>query len=332
MEFVSRISMAGNVEQIASELSGKPGEAFDLGVLFATTRDSSKIKNIAAHLKTKLAIRNLMGCTCAGVIGSQDEIERQAATTLVLAKLPEVNILPFMMTQAQLEGLSALGDWHNFFEVHPGERPIFIILPDPFMFDMNVFLSGLNQAYPGCPVVGGLASAASSAGENTLILNQEEWNEGVVGVVLTGNVRVETVVSQGCRPIGETFIATKAEGNLIYTLAGKPFIEVLQVVLQQLSAADQALAQEAVFVGIAMNEYTHQFKRGDFLIRGLMGIDQETGAGVIADYIQPGQTVQFHLRDAATAREDLTELLSSQHAIATQKPAGALVFNCNGRG
>lgn len=335
MEFKSYLSAASTPEEAANELlSGKikQNEAFDLGLLFSSTRDSAKIKDIASRLKAKLAIRNLMGCTSAGIVGSHNEIEHRMATTLILAKLPEVKIVPFVMAQAQLEGLSTQEDWHNFFEVHPGERPIFIILPDPFMFDIHAFVNGLNQAYPNCPVVGGLASAAESAGENTLILNQEEWNEGVVGVVLTGNVRVETVVSQGCRPIDETFIVTKAEGNLIYSLAGKPFIEVLQYVLQRLPTADQTLVQEAVFVGIAMNEYTHQFKRGDFLIRGLMGIDQETGAGVIADYIQPGQTVQFHLRDAATAREDLNELLMSHHAVATQKPKGALVFCCNGRG
>ena len=120
---------------------------------------------------------------------------------------------------------------------------------------------------------------------------------------------------------------------MISTLAGRPFLEVLQETLQKLPTSDQLLAQEALFVGIAMNEYTHDFKRGDFLIRGLLGIDQESKAGVVADYIRVGQTVQFHLRDAHTAHEDLNVLLTSQMAKEQKsRPKGALVFCCNGRG
>ncbi len=109
-------------------------------------------------------------------------------------------------------------------------------------------------------------------------------------------------------------------------------MDVLQDVLHMTPARDKLLAQESLFVGIAMNEYRHEFKRGDFLIRGLVGIDRNLKAGAIADYIRPGQTIQFHVRDSQAATEDLQELLSLKRNQFKERPKGALVFSCNGRG
>jgi len=333
MEFVSQITTSNDCYQIAEELTRGQTGSFDLGVLFVSAHRKDSIPAIIHVLREKIYIKNLIGCTSAGIIGASEEIERRPAATLILGRLPDVKITPFFMNQAQLEGLKSPVDWHNYFEVYPNERPVFIALPDPFMFDAMAFLSGLNQAYPAVPVVGGLASGGMSPGENILITNGGEFNEGVVGLVLTGNIRVDTVVSQGCKPIGQTYIVTGAVENRILSLAGRPFLDVLKGELGKLSPSDQLLAQEAIFVGIAMNEYTEHFKRGDFLIRGLMGLDPENNAGVIADFVKPGQTVQFHLRDAKTAREDLSELLTLQQTkIQSEKPKGALVFCCNGRG
>jgi len=333
MKFTSRTTTANSILQIVEDLTKGQDSTFDLGILFLSIGNQGAVREIVDGINNKIQIKNLIGCTSAGVIGTQDEIEQQAATVLVLAKLPDVKILPFAINQTQLEGLKTAEEWYQFFETYPNENPTFILLPDPFMLDLNSLLGSLNRFYPGAAVAGGLASAARSPGENTLVLNQEQINEGAVGVVLTGSLRVETVVSQGCKPIGDTYIVTKAEENLIRSLAGKPFIEILQGILAKLPQRDRILAHEAVFVGIAMDEYKHEFKRGDFLIRGVMGIDQETGAGVIADYVKTGQTVQFHLRDSEAASEDLNALmLSQQTKMVNLRPQGALVFCCNGRG
>jgi len=333
MEFFSRMTKTIGSQDILRELTEGHPEAADLGILFISAENPYQAAPLLDAIRQRIKVRHFMACTCAGIIGSQEEIEGLPASSLILAKLPGVKVVPFVMNQIQLEAIRRPEDWYNFFEIYPSEAPIFLTLPDPFMFDMNRFLDEMNSVYPKCPVVGGLASGALRPGENTLILDNEKFNEGLIGFILSGNVRVETIVSQGCRPIGETFIVTKAEGNVIYTLAGRPLIDVLRDVLKNVSSEDKALAQEAVFVGVAMDEYKHSFKRGDFLIRGLMGIDQNSGAGAIADYVKTGQTVQFHVRDAKSAREDLQELLNSQQTQKNyQKPYGALVFCCNGRG
>jgi small ligand-binding sensory domain FIST len=248
MKFLSRTTTSQTIPQIVLDLLRDAQGPYDLGILFVTPDSSLPVEEIAALIKEKAGIRNLLGCSCAGIIGSKEEIERQPAATLILAQMPEVKISPFFMNQAELESLKTPLDWHNYFEIFPNEKPIFLCLPDPFQFDAIAFLQGLNGAYPGAPVIGGLASAAMSPGENILISNGEQFHEGVIGLILTGNVRVDTIVSQGCKPIGKTYIVTAAEENRITSLAGRPFLEVLQKELSTLPTEDQHLAQEAIFV------------------------------------------------------------------------------------
>ena len=333
MEFTNQLSTAHEPSQIVAELTKEKGDHYDIGFLFVSVLNNAATTAIIEQIKQQLSVDYLLGCTCAGIIGTNAEIERLPASTLILGKLPGVKVLPFSLNQTQLEGFKHVDDWYQFFNVFPHENPKFLILPDPFLFDLHELLNGLNQIYPGCPVIGGLASGALQPRENLLFINNEAHEEGIVGVALVGNFNVKTIVSQGCRPIGDTYIVTRAENNIIYTLAGRPFIKVLEEVLQKATTRDRLLAQEAIFVGIAMNEYTHNFRRGDFLIRTVMALDQNTGAGVITDYIKAGQTIQFQVRDAETATEDLNELLRLHCTKEENKrPKGALVFSCNGRG
>jgi small ligand-binding sensory domain FIST len=183
------------------------------------------------------------------------------------------------------------------------------------------------------PLIGGLASGAQQPGENSLFFNEQVFKEGAVGVILTGDVELKTIVSQGCRPIGRPYIVTQAQENVILELAGMPPAHVLQQLFAGLSPGDRALAQRALLLGIVMDEKRQEFRRGDFLIRNLIGLDPETGAMAIGDQIRVGQTVQFQLRDAHTSREDL-ELLLKERADGAKRSgcAGGLLFCCLGRG
>jgi small ligand-binding sensory domain FIST len=333
MEFINRITETTLEDQIVPELLHNVSGEFDLAILFVCPWRPYDPAAIAEQIKAKVLVRHLIICTCAGVIGREHEVEGRPAASLLLMRMPHVKITPFYLDQPQLENLKEGKDWYEILEVYPNEEPTFIVFADPFQFDGNAFLASLNQFYKGSAVVGGLASAGSAADENTLIIDGQSYSEGVVGVALTGNICVETVVSQGCRPLGETYIITKADRNIVYELAGRPFYKVLEEVLNGGTSYDRHLASEAIFIGIAMNEYKDEFKRGDFLIRGVMGVDPDSGAGAVGDYVRAGQTIQFHLRDAKTANEDLHALLklykNKKHKVA---PHGAFVFSCNGRG
>ncbi|MEC4678663.1 MAG: FIST N-terminal domain-containing protein [Nitrospirota bacterium] len=333
MQFENRYVASGDVDDIISTLSkGPPGE-FDFGILFLSCIDHDAVQEIAAGLRENIAISHLVVGTCSGVIASDLEIEDAPGGSLLLAKCPGVRVSPFYLDQTELKQMQGSADWHRFFDIFPNENPIFFLFPDPFLFDLQSCIRGLNIAYPGCPVAGGLASGAQQPQGNTLILNEDVYDQGLVGIALTGDIIADTVVSQGCRPVGETFVVTKADQNVIYEVGGRSFLEVLQEVVGQADAQDQKLFHQAILIGIAMDEGKDGYQRGDFLIRGLMRLDQKTGAGSIGDDIHPGQSIRFQVRDAGAAIEDLDRLLALQEERRPQqKPVGALVFSCTGRG
>jgi len=175
-----------------------------------------------------------------------------------------------------------------------------------------------------------MASGAQRPGGNLLIIDGVTHRGGAMGAGIGGDLRIDTVVSQGCRPVGDPVVITRVQGNAILELGRRPALEVAQAMLSRLPAEEQDLLRHGLFLGVVINEYQDSFKRGDFLVRGIMGGDPKSGAVLVGDFVRSGQTVQFHVRDAATAHEDLVELLGPQAGAGT--PAGALLFSCNGRG
>ncbi len=333
MQLINRLTCATAIDKICSDLIVDDKETFDLGIVFFAQQNQATIKELIHRLKVATFTPTILSCACGGIIGSHQEIEFQPGISLLLMKLPSVKVTPFTLNQTQIEQFKTMEEWYHFFDIFPNEQPVFFVFPAPFEFDIARFIEGINGAYPGCAVVGGMASASSIPNENLLFLNDTHYTQGLVGVVLRGDIKIQTLVSQGCRPIGETQIITKAKGNVIYELASQPFLNVLRSMIDQLPERDKRLAQEALFVGLAISEYRDAYKRGDFLVRGLLAVDPKSGAGLIGDRVNTGQTIQFHVRDAHTATEDLHALLESYRPqIIQRKPEGAFLFSCNGRG
>jgi small ligand-binding sensory domain FIST len=207
-----------------------------------------------------------------------------------------------------------------------------LVLGDPYTFPADVFLEQLNEEYAGLPVTGGMASGVRGPGECRLIRGGEVMPGGAVGVLLQGLPGLRTVVSQGCRPVGRAMVITRGQDNIITELGGKPPLARLQEMWQELDAADRNLVQQGLHLGLVINEYQGAFRRGDFLVRNVVGIDRDTGALAVTDRVRVGQTVQFHVRDAASADDDLRALLRADGQEHAGRPGGALLFTCNGRG
>jgi small ligand-binding sensory domain FIST len=211
----------------------------------------------------------------------------------------------------------------------PNGAALVALLADPYTFPAGGFLDRLNEEWPSLPVVGGIAVGGEEAGSQALLLEDGAHTGGAVGTVLR-NVRVVTVVSQGCAPIGRDAVVTRAEGNVVYELAGQPAVSRLKEELEALPVERQLLAARGLLAGLVIDENKPSYQRGDYLMRGLLGADDETGAIAVGERVRVGQTMRFHVRDAASADEDLR--LSLQQAVAGVQPAGALLFTCNGRG
>ena len=311
---------------------GGDGEA-DIAFFFMTGHFCSEAQKTQELLAKRLKARVLEGCTAASIIVAGKEVEAEPAMSLFLAHLPGTNKFPFSIKQSDLELMSDPEKCREYFGVKPEDSPTFFILPDPFSFDITSFLEKIQKAYPGVPVIGGMASGAQEPGGNVLFWSEGICEAGAVGVVLTGNIRISPLVSQGCRPFGEPAVITDAQENVILSLAGRPALEFLEDNYRQASARDQVLARQALFIGALADEYKPKPGRGDFVIRNVIGLDRDTGALAISDYARVGNTVQFHVRDADTADEDLKHLCEDQKLKLASGPVqAALIFSCNGRG
>ncbi|QDU61596.1 FIST N domain protein [Planctomycetes bacterium Pan216] len=300
----------------------------DLAVVFVSHHHAGIAKTLSKEIRQRTSARVVIGCTGEAIIGEGKEVEQQPAISLWLASLPGMTVDPMHLEFAQTEDGVTFAGWpDNLPEPWP-EGAVLIVLAEPFSFPADELVERLNEDRPGIPVVGGMASGANEPGRNRVYLNDQGYNEGAVAVLLHGSLNVRTVVSQGCRPIGRHFVITKSQDNVILELSGVPAMTQLQEVFQELSPEDQELAQHGLHVGRVINEYQEGFSRGDFLVRNVIGVDTESGAMAIGDFVRTGQTVQFHVRDAKTAGEDMGELLT----LATAEASAALLFTCNGRG
>jgi small ligand-binding sensory domain FIST len=203
------------------------------------------------------------------------------------------------------------------------------MLVDPFTFPAGPVLASLNESHPQVPLVGGIATGGGGPGLQALIADGEIHEEGAVGAVVTG-AHVLTVVSQGCRPLGHEAVITRCEGNIVYELAGVPALDRLRAEITALSPQERSLAASGLLVGIVIDENVPEYDTSDFLMRGLLGADEATGALAVGETVRVGQTLRFFARDAASADADLQQALRT--ALHGHRPAGALLFTCNGRG
>jgi small ligand-binding sensory domain FIST len=337
MPFAAALSTAADtalaVEEVCTPASTGLAGAADLAIAFFSAHHLEAVGDLASGLRERLAPRCLLGCVAETVVGNGREVEEGPALSVWLGKWQSaVAADPFHLTlERTADGPSLMG-WPDALEGVDAARAAVLLLGDPFTFPADFFLERMNESWAGLRVVGGMASGIRQAGECRLILDGAVHDRGAVGVVLRGDLGLRPIVSQGCRPIGRHMVVTRARDNVILELGGKAPLEQLQTLWHSLGPGEQALFQRGLHVGRVINEYQGTFQRGDFLVRNVIGLDRDSGALAITDRVRVGQTVQFHVRDAETADEDLRALLQLDVHAHDKKPAGALLFSCNGRG
>ena len=320
MKWSSAVSSANRLDEAIAETASRVRRelgdvAPDLAIVFASSHHAGRYDAVPELVRAALEPRTLVGCSAGGVIGGGHEIEGDPGFSLTAACLPDVTIVPFHADEPDPP------------PVPSAPPPQLIVLPEPFSFDAETFLRVLDERLPGSTVVGGVASGGRQRGQNALFLDDVAHRDGLVGVALSGNVVIDTVVAQGCRPIGEPMFVTRCERNFLYEIDGRSPAAVLSDLHRRASSRDKELFRSSLFLGIVMREQ-QEYRQGDFLIRNVLGLDGKTGAVAVGALLRTGMVVQFHLRDARTSAEDLDALLGRYG----QKPAGSLLFSCLGRG
>lgn len=323
-------------EEALEDALSRAGEAVqgaDLVLVFASHAFAPNFPDILARVRELTAARVIAGCSGQGIIGTGREVEDRPAVAVLGVTLPGASVRAAHVRQAQVEECVTAADWHRLTGLPPDDVNAWIILADPFRLDVQRLLAGLSLAYPGVPLVGGMASGDVHARQTHVFLGAAVFAEGAVLIALGGAYTVRTVVAQGAAPIGEAWTVTGVEGNWITSIGGRPALEVLAQTFHSLSPAMQERARTNLLVGLAMDEYKAEFGRGDFLIRNLLGGDRDSGALAVSDVPRVGQTIQFQVRDAQTADDDLREMLATaQMDLGGVEPVAALLCSCNGRG
>ena len=273
------------------------------------------------------------GCTGLGVIGDGREAEEGPALSLNGAVLPGVECRGVHFEMRALPDPE--GDerpWQALVGVPARASPKIMLLADPFTIDAIAVIAGLDRSYPGAPKFGGLVSGGHRAGEQRLLLGREVHRSGALAIAFWGDLAVDTVIAQGCRPIGTPMIVTRSSGSTLSELDQGVPLKVLGELYQSLDVRDRELMQHSLFLGIDMRRERVEYDPGELLVRNIAGIDQASGALAVGATLDPLQVVQFVLRDAHAAEEDLRQLLERQRRSQGSRPEGALLFSCTGRG
>ncbi len=317
------------VIEAARRARAELGAEVSCGFVFFSPDYAEHLEDFLELVRVYGKIPLLVGCTGAGLIGTRHEVEDQPGFSLLLLSLPASKLHVYEFSQREVEVSTGPAFWHMETGVGADEVNAWIVLAQPAQLSAERWLAEWNLAYPGVPTLGGLASG----NYDRLVLCRDGQVVSGDALVLgiSGGLQVQTIVSQGCRPIGEPLTITGAKQNLLLSLGSKPAYGVLNTVFNNLTKQEKDRARNNLFAGLAMSEYLEDYKRGDFLIRNILGADSEAGAVAIGASLRVGQTLQYQLRDRDSADEDLRELCYSAEEAGT-RPFASLLFSCNGRG
>lgn len=318
-------SLAATSAKVRAGIDGE----IDLLFAFSAGYSPEDFDRYLPKLKSLTGAKVVLGCTSETAAGGAYELENAPALSLWAAKLPGAEILPMHLSYSRSSTESAIVGWPKATDGDWPEDSSLIVMGEPFGFPVDVLLERFNEDRPGIRIAGGMASGASAPGESRLLLGDQTFDQGLVAIRISGTP-VRMLVSQGCRPIGDPMVITKCERNIIQALGGKKALDVVYDLFGTLPTREQRMFQNGLHLGRVIDEYQEKFEFGDFLIRNVIGIDKDESTVQIGDFVRPGQTVQFHIRDAESASIELEQLL--KRAVEQRGFEAALLFSCNGRG
>ena len=301
----------------------------DLVVVFVAGYPPDDFENAVQRIAELTNGRNVISVTCQSIVAGDQEMENTKGISIWAACWSDAEVTPMMLEFSSESGPSPFvglpqDQWQD--------DAVLLMFSEAYSFPSDAILEHLNNTYPGLRVFGGVSDTGLDPSNARLMLNGQVQSKGAVAVRISG-VDVQTVVSQGCRPIGDAMIVTDSERNVIGTLGGQPAFELIKKIYTTLPTQDRERVERGLHLGIVMSELQDEFQYGDFLIRNVIGIDEETKSITISDYIRKGRTVKFHIRDQVSASIELRSML--EHAMADKNlnsPRAALAFTCNGRG
>ena len=323
------VAVATAADRLLEQLGREP----DLVLAFVAAEHRPHFSTIPPLLRQHFDSAALFGCLCQNSIGEGREYEDHLTISLMGAVRPEVRLQFSHVDEKQLPPTFAERSlWNSTLQLT--ETPeCMVIIGAPFTVDMEAMLKGLDRHYPTINKLGGLASGIEHPGTPCIFMNQHIYSSGAIVLALSGDIAVDTLVAQGCRPVGDPMFANSTHDNLLLELDGKVPRDVLTEIYGKLNRADRQLFTQSLFLGMAMETQREEYKAGDFLIRAILGLDPQSGALWVNAPVPPNSVVQLHVRDAASAALDVEQLLQLYRISPNSRNvAGALLLSCTARG
>lgn len=321
------------VAEAAEQISGERGALQpDLAIAFVSAAYGSAIDKLPQLLRPHVGDCLVVGCNAGGLIGGGSEEEDEPGIALLCGRLPDAALACVHVEQSTLPPLTASREsWWRLLDLEPESEASFILIADAATLDAEACARGIDRAYAGSTIVGGLTSGVLEPDASRLLANGQVHRSGGLLLALSGDVAIDSVLAQGCRAVGDPLFVTACENNLVLELDGRRPKDTLTALFATLDEADRDRFGDALCIGLALPGPRQTVGAGDFLMRNVLGLDPDTGALWVGARVPPNAIVQFHLRDGKAASDELEERLAFALSGGIS-PTAALLFACVGRG
>lgn len=305
----------------------------DLIIVVCGSAFRDEMPAIANEIGRAFHVPCVFGASGRGVIAQDIEHDQPSTLAMMGLRLPGALLSPVHLSRRSLVGMTDAATCHRRLNVIPGDVNGWLMLANPVHFDAQRAISTLAMAYPGTPIVGGLVAPDAGSRQTALLVDAEATFDGAIALGIGGPYDLLPMVSHGCEPIGQTWTITGVVDDWIETIGGQPALHVIDTILRSTPHDLRERTRRNLLVGLAADEYRAEFARGDFIVRSIVGINQQSGAIAVGAEVRVGQTLQFQLRDALTADQDLGNRLEQLRGrCAEANPLALLAFAGQERG
>ncbi len=330
---VAHDSWAVALEHATDQVMSPGDPAPDVLLLFASPAYGGDFGSLLHAARVRTGANVLIGCSANGLLANGLEVEDRPGVAIMAWWLPGAQLHPVRLHQEHIELLDDPVVWHELNGIPAGSVHSWLMFAEPYRINAYALIQGLQERYPGASIMGGLASGMIRERTSCVFFDDRVYDEGGVALGIGGPYTLQPYVSQGCDPVGEPWTITGVDHNLLLGISNRPALAVLQSTVNGLPPDQRARAANNLVVGLAGDEYQDSYGRGDFVVRGILGIDPKRGSIAIGGVPRVGQTMQFHLRGAATAGADLVRMMATVGSPAPpESTVGAIVCTCDGRG
>jgi hypothetical protein len=277
----------------------------------------------------------IVGCTSQGVVANGDVAENGFALAIMGFAGSRLGCATVLQREVQTDSLEkgrALA--RSLKQECGGEPQLAVLLYDPLCgLDVEILLKGMRQEL-ACPLVGGGASQPWGPRIGTWQFSGTEvFSHGAILLGLSGPFQVELGNTHGCVPVGWSTVITRAEGNKILEIGGRPAVDLMKEITgtdprenfdEHVSAF--CIGEDCDLSGLRC---PGRAEDGAVVIRSVFGIDKQRGAVLLQAAIPEGTRVMFY-------RQSVELLISRPEALAQelarrcdgQRPWAIMGFQC----